>query len=379
MDVSNTHRQLLERDQLTEMHSFQEQQFTKRSLVFLGGQVTYRCKGADQWREDVFFEDRYSKYEEVPSRNRGGDDIGQFEGLIGSYSGLSLGFESDIYNAFAGMIRYFKSELKANLCHGIPDAYFDWFLLWQPLAPQTRREHTPSWSWSGWTGKSWSHVWDWYSRSISRIRKALRTRTWIIWYQRKAHDSKECMLVWTPKKRKSPSSSPRNFYGSHVRPRFPFDCTQTLPTRRTLVGAPTYFEDTYNPSPGSGFLQFWTVSITFKLDKPTSEDTTTGPINSCSRVGVFGRDGREVGVVFVNLDWAEGNIPKDHEFILLCEGRDKRAENGRFDEEEGWMYKMMLIEWRGDWAERVSVGSIKKQDLDQALGSGPAWKEIILG
>jgi hypothetical protein len=379
MDVSNTRRRLFERDQLTGMRSFQEQQFTKRSLLFLGGQVTYRCMGAEQWREDVFFEDRCNGYEELASRDRDGDDIGKFEGLIQSYSGLSLDSESDIYNAFAGIMRYFKSELKVDLCHGIPDAYFDWFLLWHPLAPQTRRQHTPSWSWSGWIGESWPHMWDWYNRSVTRIREALPTRTWIIWYQRKAHDAKECMLVWTPKKYSSSSSSPSNFYGGHVQPRFPFDCTQTLPTCRTLVGAPKYIEDTFNPSPGSGFLQFWTVSIMFKLKKSTSEDTIQGPVNTCSRVGIFGRDGHELGIVFVNPDWTEVNVPKDHEFILLCEGRDVRAENQRFDEEEGWKYKMMLIEWHGDWAERVSVGSIEKQDLDQAVGTGPVWKEIILG
>jgi hypothetical protein len=379
MDVSNTRRSSFERDELTEMRSFQEQQFTKRSLLFLGGQVTYRCRGAEQWREDVFFEDRFSGYEEVPARNRDGDDIGSFEGLIQSYSSLSLGFESDIYNAFAGITRYFNSELKVNLCHGIPDAYFDWFLLWHPMDPQTRRQHTPSWSWSGWIGESWPHMWDWYNRSITRIRKALPKRTWIIWYQRKAHDDEECMLVWTPKKRPSSSSGPMNFYGGDVRPRFPFDCTQTLPTRRTLIGAPKYFEDTFNPSPGSGFLQFWTVSIMFRLEKSTSEDTVPGPVNTCSRVGVFGRDGRELGVVLVNPDWNEVNVPKDHEFILLCEGRDVRAEGDRFDKKEGWKYKMMLIEWHGDWAERVSISSIEKQDLDQALGTGPVWKEIILG
>lgn len=99
-------------------------------------------------------------------------------------------------------------------------------------------------------------------------------------------------------------------------------------------------------------------------------------MHSCA--GIFGRDGRELGIVFINPDWAEVNIRKIHEFILLCEGRDVRAEYGKIDDEKGWKYKMMLIEWRGDWAERVSIGSIKKRHLGQAL-EGPVWKEIILG
>ena len=39
----------------------------------------------------------------------------------------------------------------------------------------------------------------------------------------------------------------------------------------------------------------------------------------------------------------------------------------------------MLIEWHGDWAERVAMGWIKKNQLDWALKEGPVWKEIILG
>ncbi|KAJ3507764.1 hypothetical protein NLJ89_g6119 [Agrocybe chaxingu] len=340
----------------TRAWTFQEQQFSRRSLVFIGGQVVFRCMQTDQWREDVVFEERRSRYGSTARSARDVDDIGKYEGLLQSYSGLSITFESDIYHAFAGMIRFIQRELKANLVHGLADAYFDWSLLWTALAPQERRKCAPSWSWSGWKGESWPHMWDWYSRSIARIRKAQRKRTWIIWYQRKAHDSEE-----------------------YIRDRFPFDCTQTLPTPRKLVGVPAYIEDTYNPTPGSGFLQFWTVSVAFKVGKSVSKETKRGPENTHIRAGIFGRDGREVGIAFVHPDWFKANISKSHEFILLCEGRDVRAEDGRMDDEPGWKYKMMLIEWHGEWAERVSLGSIEKHDLTQALAPGPVWKEIILG
>lgn len=338
--------------------------------------MVFRCLQADQWREDIVFED-----ETITVGDRGMDntnDIGEFSGLIQGYSDLSLTYEQDIYNAFGGISSYIKRELKATLCHGIPDAYFDWFLLWKPLKPQVRRQCTPSWSWSGWIGGSWIQIWLDFSRKITEIRKAHRKRTWIIWHQRVAHDSTECTLVWSPKKRSS-SSSPRNFYGSHIKSRFPFECTSTAPTPRMLVGAPTYYKDVLNPNPGSGFLQFWTVSATFRLDTPTSKADTTGPDNKLERVGFFGRDGREVGIVFVIEGWKDAHVPGTHEFILMCEGREVRPKAGKEDHEEGWKYMAMLIEWHGEWAERVSVGSIEKHDLAQALEGGPIWKEIILG
>ena len=131
---------------------------------------------------------------------------------------------------------------------------------------------------------------------------------------------------------------------------------------------------------GSGFLQFWTVSVIFNLDKANSKQRPTDFLNGHSRFGIFSRHGhREIGIVLVHPDWAERNIPGNHEFILLCEGRDERTDESRIDHEQGWKYKMMLIEWHGDWAERVAIASIYKTDLNQAFGGGPVWKEIILG
>ncbi|TFK31496.1 heterokaryon incompatibility protein-domain-containing protein [Crucibulum laeve] len=368
----------------TRAWTFQEQQFTSRSLLFIGGQVVFNCRQADQWREDVVCEDKriVSKQLKAPETN----DIGNFEGLLQTYSEMSLTYESDIYNAFAGLSRYFQSELKTDLCHGIPNIYFDWFLLWYPLREQHRRKLAPSWSWSGWIGASYPRMWDWYTRRIDKIHGAQRTRTWIIWYHRLAHNSTKCVPILPPKKNKNDKQSTtrsqaRNFYGGRVRDRFPFDCSKTLPSDRTLNGAPEYYKDTLNRMPGSGFLQFWTVSVMLSI-KPATSAAKLGPDNKCLRLGIFGRDSeRELGTLYLTLEWCaiDGNVGGTHEFILLCEGREDRAENQRYDEEPGWKYMIMLIEWHGDWAERISIGCIDRHDLNEALSDGPAWKEIILG
>ena len=231
-------------------------------------------------------------------------------------------------------------------------------------------------------------MWDWYSRDTSKVKNALGQRTWIIWYQRKAHDSEEYTRVYIPED--IDLTSPKNFYGAPVKPRFPFDTSQTTPTRRKLIGAPAYLEDGHNSTSGSGFLQFWTVSTTFRLGRPIVEDKELGPPNTNTALGIFGRDAdRQLGTVFVNQDWADAHIrpneTNEFEVILLCEGRDQRAERDKEDEEDGWRYMVMLIEWHqtesegSEWAERVGLGSIGKDDLEQALGAGACWKEIILG
>lgn len=330
--------------------------------------------------------------------------VGDFEGLIQTYSGRILSYENDIYSAFAGVSRQIMFRLDTDLCHGMPTVYFDWFLLWGALSDQVRRVTAPSWSWAGWIGGSFPRIWDWYNRSIQRIKKAVRRRTWIIWYQRNSHESTDCKLLVRhiedeDTDRPSALKANKNFYGSRVRRRFDIDCSQRAPTKVMLKGLrpPTYTEDILSNHKGSGFLQFWTVSLTLRLAEPTSSEENLGPAHKRHRLGIFGRSGRELGTVSVHLPWLESNplLPQEKEFILLCEGRDKRAEGGRFDDEDGWKYMAMLIEWRGEngataamgsidggepmYAERVALGSIGKEDLKEALGDGLVWKEIILG
>jgi hypothetical protein len=235
------------------------------------------------------------------------------------------------------------------------------------------------------------------------MKKASRKRTWIIWYQRDGHESTNCKLlvrhVKVGDKGASGLKANRNFYGSRVRQRFDMDCSQIEPTKMVLkdLNPLTYVEDILSNHKGSGFLQFWTVSLTLQLAEPTSSEKHVGPVHKRHRLGIFGRSGLELGAVSVQLDWLESNpLPQEREFILLCEGRDKRAEGGRIDDEEGWRYMALLIEWRGEngvrtamgsidgvskpmYAERVAIGSIGKEDLKEALRDGPVWKEIILG
>ena len=193
----------------------------------------------DQCREDEVIEDLHANATGNGVNFRV-DDIGEVEENIYEYSNRSLTYDGDIYHAFAAIITVFQRVLNANLCHGIPDVIFDWFLLWQPEALQKRRSIAPSWSWSGWIGRSSPNIWDAYTRSITKIRKAQKKRTWIIWYQRTAHDSHECVRINTVKTPSEDSAAAKR-----MQKRFAFDCSQTLPTPRKLTDAPVYIEDTH--------------------------------------------------------------------------------------------------------------------------------------
>lgn len=363
------------------MIRYQETCFARRQLIFTGGQVVFLCKYASNWAEDRVVEDRafvLNEFEDGGTSSwDGDDDIRSYEAPVQNYSDRMLSFPSDVYNAFAGVAQRIRDLLGVDLCHGIPPPYFDWCLLWDPLNRLTRRQGTPSWSWSGWEGGAFPHIWDWYSPKTRRIQKALKVRTWIIWYQRVAHDSTECRLVWNATLKKGVAHGSRNFYGGQVQSRFSMNCSQTQPTKRKLTGAPTYYPDILSDAPGSGFLQFWTLSVEFQLKRSESEAAHT-PRRGHTQLGIFGSSGWELGTIQVTDVWLEKSqgLPSTGEFILLCEARDERADGGNYDAEPGWRYKIMLLEWHGEYAERVAVGSINKGD---ELEGSPTWKEIILG
>ncbi|KAI1197035.1 HET-domain-containing protein [Nemania serpens] len=367
--------------------TYQETCFARRQLIFAGGQVVFVCKYAGNWSEDRVVEDPDLVTAEMLEGGGGGawdgdDDIRTYEGPVQNYSSRTLSFQSDVYAAFAGVSQRVRDLLGTDLCHGIPPRYFDWCLLWDPMNMQTRRQGTASWSWSGWEGGVFPRIWDWYSPKTRAIRNALKSRTWIVWYHRVAHDSVECRLVWDWNAGNDDDDEDtreaKNFYGGEIRSRFPVDCSRTRPTERTLMGAPTYYPDILCDAPRSGFLQFWTISVRFRLDKPVSSgDETKNWFRGHTRLGIFGESGRELGTVSVLDTWlAKSPSPLTGEFIILCEGRDERADDYNYDGEPGWKYKVMLLEWHGEYAERVAVGSINKGD---ELEGSPVWKEIILG
>ncbi|KAK0702658.1 heterokaryon incompatibility protein-domain-containing protein [Lasiosphaeris hirsuta] len=251
--------------------TYQEEHFASRSLVFSGGGVTLSCRSGVIFSENTTDDTSWIDTPRTNSFPGDGNDIGEIEGKIQNYTPRQLTVETDIYRAFAGVARQIGRNLKCDLCQGLPTRFFDWFLLWEPLrgpyATQHRRMAAPSWSWAGWHNQSWSRIWDWYTRDMKVVRRGIRKRTWIIWYQRISHTSTRCVAI--RKRTKDDEKKGLNIYGGKARKqeRFGIDCSVTEPTARVLVadGLPSYTEDVCGEGPGSGFLQFWTASAVFEL------------------------------------------------------------------------------------------------------------------
>ena len=75
---------------------------------------------------------------------------------VDAFTRRNLSFEEDFERAFAGAQHGIGSRFPGKLVHGLPQFFFDICLLWLPGREnhQKRRTKHPSWSWTGWTGKS---------------------------------------------------------------------------------------------------------------------------------------------------------------------------------------------------------------------------------
>lgn len=63
--------------------------------------------------------------------------------------------QEDALNAFDGILQRLESMYGSGFFWGLPEADFQWGLLWQAQAPSQQREGFPSWSWAGWMCPMW--------------------------------------------------------------------------------------------------------------------------------------------------------------------------------------------------------------------------------
>jgi hypothetical protein len=85
-----------------------------------------------------------------------------YSNLVFQYTKTQLSYESDILNAFAGIINVLENCCGWSFSNGIPENILDFTLLWIPMEGINRRgpdilnesneSQYPSWSWVGWIG-----------------------------------------------------------------------------------------------------------------------------------------------------------------------------------------------------------------------------------
>jgi hypothetical protein len=151
--------------------TFQEQILSRRCLFFTEQQIYYQCLSS------AFCEDRFGHCIEdsISSMNplseariwsqqpKSGLDLTQngafryYSRFIADYTSKSMGYLSDILNAFTGISVTLSAMYDWKFWEGIPDSLIDFALLWTPLEMVVSRKVNGllpfcSASWAGWVG-----------------------------------------------------------------------------------------------------------------------------------------------------------------------------------------------------------------------------------
>ena len=152
--------------------TFQERLFSRRLLIVNGsrGLVSWICQQAE-WTEEEYRPSEglewisNQEHQGRPSHVREFNkfplwpDLISYSQLVTHYSSKCLTFENDILNAFSGVTTVLERSFKCHFISGLPEAFFDLALLWQPADGIRRRKDRngnhifPSWSWTGWVGR----------------------------------------------------------------------------------------------------------------------------------------------------------------------------------------------------------------------------------
>ncbi|RDL32964.1 uncharacterized protein BP5553_08403 [Venustampulla echinocandica] len=354
--------------------TFQEELLPRRAVYFTEKRVFFRC------REDMYTEQL------LDQRPRGGeplymkDDIwssmlpgtatmdtpmADFEVMLLYYTPRALTNPNDILRALAGIIRRLSERAKCRFFEGIPTAAFDAFIVFKAhYFVLHRRVGFPSYSWTGWKGgisaEGRNH------RAFGNLNKWLEEDTWIIWYKRSATGVPN--LVWDSSANETFPLNDSSYDGYRRRRSFQAPAELHISSNRTYPTEALSFE---LPAIRFHFLQFWTLSVYFKLG---TKDLFA------AEARILTAKGSEAGMIDLNgieeSTFFDSQTP--FEFILLSSAwTDDDHEVG--NKLVHSKYFIMLLEWNGPVAERRGLGLIDKTAILDSFSPGPQWKEIILG
>ncbi|GAP91553.2 putative heterokaryon incompatibility protein [Rosellinia necatrix] len=153
--------------------TFQEHVFSRR-LLYVDKFVNWVCASA-RWTEALSLSpnaaDSVTKSKEEHDSADGKlfvlnwPSLRHYASMVEQYNMRRITYDSDVANAFGGLMSQMCMGFSAGFYGGMPEFYFTMCLLWQPkrgLRPRFDQPDTrflPTWSWLGWSGELDLQMW----------------------------------------------------------------------------------------------------------------------------------------------------------------------------------------------------------------------------
>jgi hypothetical protein len=310
-----------------------------------------------------------------------------YAAMLQEYTKRDLTASSDALNAFNGILDSLESTTDCKFHFGIPTCIFNMGLTFcyrHESGQESRRPAFPSWSWTGRKGKVIN-----LSMSAHLATTWISQQTWIVWFCRGEESGRvEPLSPWELDSTNRPSWNKKfNSNGESISERpFIANSDQVFPSASLSQPEVTYTNFTGSLLNKAKLLQFWTVSVNFRIARPTRR--------SPYDFEIYGRDGSVAGDIsfYRNPPFRGQRSPEAlQEFIMIAGLPDKWIR--LVDEESPFRKKvwegdnghhLLLIEWHESRsglkiAERLAAAHLNHSYIEKSFGPGPTWEEIILG
>ncbi len=353
----------------------------------------FQCRSG-VWREDIILEDidvqgcyDVAVKHSISGLSATGDPHSDYAGALYEYSSRRLTYESDILNAFQGVCNILAERMdteytnEMNYLNGLPVNIFDWALLWLPNDTARRRSGPwPSWSWCGRIGTIAMFL---CGLDGQQLRDWLRDHTWIKWTTYDA--AGRCLAQFSFN-----GASPRRETGFPTSGS-PLAAPATPEKVRELLRSWSAGQGECSPIL-SGLLHFNTWSTHLRL-APT--DTVIHHLHSADRsYAICDSSSTCCGTKYLDVAMT-CDRDKAYEFIVLSDAKrsgvmgketlstlrgiewdpSSTARGGEWD-----AYHVMLIDRtrNQEVAERVALGAMYREAIDNSVEPGTKWKAVWL-
>jgi hypothetical protein len=339
-------------------------------MIFMNNEVHFRCREYQLSEDLVDPTEHYNRTHQIvssvsllPLAANLDYPLDDYETLLMYYSERTFSDHSDALQAMAGISRRVSQRMKCNLFQGIPTAAFDALIIFHShRSILRRRRQFPSYTWAGWIGRIRSRL-----GSLLDLNTWLRDCTWITWYKRSPNGV--INLVWDIAANEDFPVKDNDFVGYRARSSFggrlDVNSTRTAPTEALNIKGKL---------PSYPILQFWTLSVHFKIYKFDVFQASAAIVDCYgTKCGSLSMDGFEDDEFF--------QLGAPYEFILISESNSSKCsdcEYGAIHNASSLIYNVLVLEWKDDIAERRGCGLLCGLSLERAFPPGPSWREILL-
>jgi hypothetical protein len=278
-----------------------------------------------------------------------------YEDLVGLYTARELSYQSDRIHAFEGISAAIREACGGTFVVGLPESMIDVALLWVPASADRlndarysniqRNPIFPSWSWAGWVGAAGYTFRESGTSPLPRGFQSEISKFWV-----------EDQFSLRPVPRNTLCFAPNTSQDEDAHP------TILCVFLRTTT------------------LHFWTQSVEANLFS-IDEEQIEFPYESLGARIMDGRRQHCGILVHYNPDKSVVCFGLDFQFILLssicqeeeepftrCRGKviafDKEHFRSSFDERN--IVILMLIQCKGEYAERLAIAHVHKEAWDSA-------------